>query len=128
MACILCKGVFFMYRFSKWLIYSSIFTTLLGHTMIASSDNKLVWLLFTLSSSVTFLITLFAFTKKIHEKMDTNWLMKWILPFSFLTIVLGQIFVNAPDNRLVEILLSISLFMTLTTSLLLRLRNSKLLK
>ena len=117
-----------MHRFSKWLIYASISTSLLGYTMIASSDNKLVWLLFTLSSSITLLITLFAFTKKLHEKLDTNWLMKGILPCSFLAVVLGQFFVTMPENKLVTALLSVSISMTFIFSLLLRLRNSDLLK
>lgn len=128
MACILYKGGLFMYHFSKWLIYASLSTSLLGRTMIANPDNRLVWLLFTLSSSITFLITLFAFTKKLHEKMDTNWLMKWILPFSFLAVILGQVFVTMPENKLVTVLFSVSFSTTFIFSLLLRLRNSKLLK
>lgn len=128
MACILRKGGLFMYHFNKWLIYASLSTSLLGYTMIASSDNKLVWLLFTLSSSITLLITLFAFTKKLHEKLDTNWLMKWILPFSFLAVVLGQVFVTVPENKLVTALLSVSISITFIFSLLLRLRNSNLVK
>lgn len=128
MACILRKGGLFMYHFNKWLIYASLSTSLLGYTMISSSDNKLVWLLFTLSSSITLLITLFAFTKKLHEKLDTNWLMKWILPCSFLAVVLGQVFVTMPENKLITVLFSVSISTTFIFSLLLRLRNSNLLK